>query len=258
MSYLSFTYVIVPVFLVAMLLLMSVGHRVGTHRIHEDTESVRMGLVSVETAVFGVLGLILAFTYSGASTRFELRRTVAVQEANALGTAWLRLDLVPQPAQADLKEKMRRYGRVHVAAYDALPDYNAFHAKLAQAKSMQSEIWVAAVAAVRDAPAPAAQLVLPAINDLIDMTGTREALAEVRTPGAILALLMVLAVACRFLAGYGLAGAKPTSRRLHMVGFAVVLTGVIYIVLDYDHPRMGLIRVDFADDALESAVSSMK
>jgi hypothetical protein len=258
MSYLSFTYVIVPVFLVAMLLLMSVGHRVGTHRIHEDTESVRMGLVSVETAVFGVLGLILAFTYSGASTRFELRRTVAVQEANALGTAWLRLDLVPQPAQADLKEKMRRYGRVHVAAYDALPDYNAVHAKLAQAKSMQSEIWVAAVAAVRDAPAPAAQLVLPAINDLIDMTGTREALAEVRTPGAILTLLMVLAVACSFLAGYGLAGAKPTSRRLHMVGFAVVLTGVIYIVLDYDHPRMGLIRVDFADDALESAVSSMK
>jgi len=258
MSYLSFTYVIVPVFLVAMLLLMSVGHRVGTHRIHEDTESVRMGLVSVETAVFGVLGLILAFTYSGASTRFELRRTVAIQEANAVGTAWLRLDLVPQPAQADLKEKMRRYGRVHVAAYDALPDYNAFHAKLAQAKSMQSEIWVAAVAAVRDAPAPAAQLVLPAINDLIDMTGTREALAEVRTPGAILTLLMVLAVACSFLAGYGLAGAKPTSRRLHMVGFAVVLTGVIYIVLDYDHPRMGLIRVDFADAALESAVAGMK
>jgi len=69
---------------------------------------------------------------------------------------------------------------------------------------------------------------------------------------------MLLAVACSFLAGYGLAGAKPTSRRLHMVGFAVVLTGVIYIVLDYDHPRMGLIRVDFADAALESAVAGMK
>ncbi|HSW84302.1 MAG TPA: hypothetical protein VLH12_12545 [Usitatibacter sp.] len=258
MSYLSFTYLIVPVFLAAMLVLMSIGHYVGTHRIHEDTESVRMGLVSVETAVFGVLGLILAFTYSGASTRFELRRTVAVQEANAVGTAWLRLDLLPQPAQADLKEKMRRYGRVHVAAYDALPDYKAFHAKLAQAKSMQSEIWVAAVAAVRDAPPPTAQLLLPALNDLIDMTGTREALAEVRTPGAIVTLLMLLTVACSFLAGYGLAGAKSTSRRLHMVGFAVVLAGVIYIVLDYDQPRVGLIRVDFADEALESAVSSMK
>jgi hypothetical protein len=258
MSYLSFTYLIVPVFLVTMLVLLGIGHRVGTHRIHEDTESVRMGLVSVETAVFGVLGLILAFTYSGASTRFELRRTVAIQEANAVGTAWLRLDLLPQPAQADLKEKMRRYGRVHVAAYEALPDYAAFHAKLTQAKSMQAEIWIAAVAAARDAPPPTAQLVLPPINDLIDITGVREALAEVRTPGAIITLLMLLAVACSFLAGYGLAGAKPTSRRLHMVGFAVVLTGVIYIVLDYDHPRMGLIRVDFADAALESAVAGMK
>jgi hypothetical protein len=175
MSYLSFTYLIVPIFLVAMLALMAIGHRVGTHRIEEDTESVRMGLVSVETAVFGVLGLILAFTYSGASTRFELRRTVAVQEANAVGTAWLRLDLLPQPAQADLKEKMRRYGRVHVAAYELLPDYAAYHAKLAQAKSMQAEIWTAAVAAVRDAPPPAAQLVLPPINDLIDVTGARGA-----------------------------------------------------------------------------------
>jgi hypothetical protein len=80
MNYLSFTYLIVPTFLVAMLALMASGHRVGTHRIEEDTESVRMGLVSVETAVFGVLGLILAFTYSGASTRFELRRTVAVRK----------------------------------------------------------------------------------------------------------------------------------------------------------------------------------
>ena len=257
-TYLSFIYLIVPLFLVAMLALMAVGHRVGTHRIAEDTESVRMGLVSVETAVFGVLGLILAFTYSGASTRFELRRTVAIQEANAVGTAWLRLDLLAPPAQADLKEKMRRYGRAHVAAYDALPDYAAFHARLAQAKSMQAQIWATAAAAVREAPPPTAQLVLPPLNDLIDVTGTREALAEVRTPGAIVSLLILLALACSFLAGYGLAGAKRMSLRLHMVGFAFVLTAVIYIVLDYDHPRVGLIRVDFADEALASAVAAMK
>jgi len=257
MSYQSHSYLIVPLFLVAMLVLLAIGHRVGTHRIEEDTEAVRMGLVSVETAIFGVLGLILAFTYSGAATRFELRRTVAIQEANAVGTAWLRLDLLAQPAQGDLKDKMRRYGRVHVAAYDALPDYPSYHAKLAQAKAMQAEIWTAAVAAVRDAPPPTAQLVLPPINDLIDVTGTREALSQVHTPGAIVALLLLLALACSFLAGYGLAGAKPTSRRLHMVGFAFVLASVIYIVLDYDYPRVGLIRVDFADEALEQAVAGM-
>jgi hypothetical protein len=134
----------------------------------------------------------------------------------------------------------------------------SINAKLAQAKSMQAEIWTAAVAAVRDAPPPAAQLVLPPINDLIDVTGAREALSQVHTPGAIVTLLILLSLACSFLAGYGLAGAKPTSRRLHMVGFAFVLTAVIYIVLDYDHPRVGFIRVDFADQALESAVAGMR
>ena len=114
------------------------------------------------------------------------------------------------------------------------------------------------MATVRDAPPPTSQLVLPPINDLIDVTGMREALSQVHTPGVIVTLLILLALSCTFLAGYGLAGAKPTSRRLHMVGFAFVVTAVIYIVLDYDYPRVGLIRVDFADEALESAVAAMK
>jgi hypothetical protein len=71
-------------------------------------------------------------------------------------------------------------------------------------------------------------------------------------------MLIALALAGSFLGGYGLAGAKPVSRRLHMVGFAIVLTAVIYIVLDYDYPRMGLIRVDFADAALSEAAAAMK
>lgn len=258
MPYLSISYLIAPVFFVAMLVLLSAGHWVGTNRMTEDTDCVRSGLVAVETAVFGVLGLLLAFTFAGASNRFDDRRVLAVQEANAVGTAWLRLDLVAPPARAELKEKMRRYGRTHVAAYEALPDYTTFHAKLAEAKAMQAEIWVAAVAAVRDAPPPIAQLVLPPINELIDVTSTREALSQVHTPGAILAMLVVLALACSLLAGYGLAGAKPVARRVHMAGFAIVLTSVIYIVLDYDHPRAGLIRVDFTNAILEATVAGMR
>jgi hypothetical protein len=227
-------------------------------RIEHETDAERVGLVSVETAIFGLLGLVLAFTYSGAASRFEQRRALTIQEANAVGTAWLRLDLLPAPAQPALREKMRRYGQVHVAAYDALPDWKAFEAKLAQAQAMQAQIWKDAVAATREAPPLAAQLLLPALNDMIDVTSTRQALVHVHTPGPIVATLILLALGCSLLAGYGLAGSKSMSRYLHMFGFALVVTGTIYIVLDYDNPRFGLIRVDFADAALAEAVKAMK
>jgi uncharacterized protein Usg len=242
----------------AMLGLLHLGYRLGERRRANESAEEIVGLVSIETAIFGLLGLVLAFTYSGAASRFEQRRVLTVQEANAIGTAWLRLDLVPQPAQDALKAKMKGYGRKHVEAYQLLPDFPAFEARLAEAKAMQAEIWKGAVAALRDAPAPATQLVIPALNDLMDITSTREALVQVYTPGPIVATLVVLALCCSLLAGYGLAGSKSLSRYLHMAGFALVVSGTIYIVLDYDHPRFGLIRVDFADAALGAAVAAMK
>jgi len=251
-------FVFTPALFVAMLLVLKLGFRLGTRRMGTETDAERVGLVSIETAIFGLLGLVLAFTYSGAASRFEQRRALTVQEANAVGTAWLRLDLLPASAQPALREKMKRYGRTHVAAYDALPDTKAFEAKLGEAQAMQAEIWKDAVAAVREAPPQAAQLVIPALNDLIDLTSTRQSMVHVHTPGPIVATLILLALACSLLAGYGLAGSKSMSRYLHMFGFALVVTGTIYIVLDYDNPRFGLIRVDFADAALEEAVKAMK
>ena len=244
--------------LVAILALLGIGHRLGSRRLAGETEQERVGLVSIETAIFGLLGLIFAFTYAGAANRFEQRRALSIQEANAVGTAYLRLDLLADAPKAVLKEKLRRAGSLQVAAYEALPDVAAFEAKLGQAKSLQAEIWDGAVAAAREGPAPTAQLLLPALNDMIDVTSTRESLVRVHTPGAILATLVVLALFCSVLAGYGLAGSRTLSRYLHMGGFAVVMTLTIYVVLDYDHPRFGLIRVDFADSALAATVAAMK
>jgi hypothetical protein len=250
--------VALPALFLAMLFLVKVGHRLGKRRATTETEFERVGLVSIETAIFGLLGLIFAFTYGGAATRFEARRAITVQEANNIGTAYLRLDLLPQAARDSLRAKMGEYGRTHLAAYDALPDRKAYTATLARAKAMQARIWDEAVAAVRDGPPHVALLLLPALNDMLDITVTHEAMVDVHTPGVVLAMLFALALFCSLLAGYGLAGSQSWSRYLHLVGFAFVLTAVIYVVLDYDYPRFGLIRVDFADQALRATVASMK
>src|SRR5205085_11711759 len=101
-------------------------------------------------------------------------------------------------------------------------------------------------------------LLLPALNDMFDLTTTHEAMVRVHTPTAILVMLNFLALCCSLLAGYGLAGAKSMSRYVHMLGFAVVVSATIYIVLDYDYPRFGFIRVGFADAALRATVAGMK
>jgi hypothetical protein len=242
----------------AMLALAIAGHRLGRRRHAGETDQERVGIVSVETAIFGLMGLIFAFTYAGAAQRFEQRRALTIQEANAIGTAYLRIDLVPEGARPALRGKVKRYAQGLHSAYDALPDEKGFERGLAQVRALQGEIWVDAVAALRDAPPVANQLLIPALNDMFDLNVAHEAVVRVKTPGAILATLVILAFICSLLAGYGLAGARPWSHFLHKAGFALVVTGIIYVVIDYDYPRFGLIRIDFADQALEATIAGMK
>lgn len=242
----------------AMLLLLVIGHRLGRRRLAGETDQERVGIVSIETAIFGLMGLIFAFTYSGAAQRFEQRRVLTIQEANAVGTVYLRLDLLPEAVRPALRDKVKRYARELLSAYDALPDEVRFKAALARGRTLQNEIWSEALAGLKDSPPAASQLLVPAMNDMFDANVNHEALVYTKTPTAILASLIILALICSTLAGYGLAGSRAWSRYLHMMGFAIVITGIIYIVLDYDYPRYGFIRLDFADAPLEMTIRGMQ
>ena len=88
-------------------------------------EGARAGLGAVDGAVFALLGLMIAFTFSGAASRLEVRRQLIVQEANAIGTAYLRLDLLPPGAQPGLREDFRQYVDARLAVYSKLPDIEA-------------------------------------------------------------------------------------------------------------------------------------
>ena len=79
----------------SMLVLLEIGRRIGLRRMAQDSEGARAGVGAVEGAVFGLLGLLIAFTFSGAASRFDTRRQLIVEETNDIGTAYLRLDLLP-------------------------------------------------------------------------------------------------------------------------------------------------------------------
>src|SRR5512137_431463 len=123
--------------LVGMVLLLELGRHLGRRRQSKDEERARAGLGAVEGAVFALLGLLLAFTFSGAASRFDARRQLIVEEANAVGTAWLRLDLLPANAQPELRDLFRRYLDSRLAVYQKLPDFQAARAELSNASALQ-------------------------------------------------------------------------------------------------------------------------
>jgi hypothetical protein len=134
---------------VGMLVLLEVGRRIGQWRAAMDPDAPRVEVGAMDGAVFALLGLLIAFTFASAASRFDTRRQLAVEEANAIGTAYLRLDVLPPDAQPALREQFRQYVDARIAAYRSFPDLSAVKAELARAVRLQGEIWAQAVAASR-------------------------------------------------------------------------------------------------------------
>jgi hypothetical protein len=206
------------------------------------------------------MGLLIAFTFSGAASRFDKRRDLVVQEANDIGTAYLRLDLLPAAAQPALRDSFRRYVDSRLAVYQVLPDLEAAKLKLAESKLIQDEMWARAVAATKLAEPngnATTSLMLSAINEMIDITTTRTVAAQTHPPPIIFWGLGVMVLASALLAGYGMAGSKERSF-LHFLALPLLMTGIIYIIVDLEHPRIGIMRLVQFDHLLVDVRESMK
>lgn len=234
-----------------MLMLFEVGRRIGTARLARDPDGVAQGAGPVEAAVFGLLGLLLAFTFSGAASRFEARRHLVAEEANAIGTAYLRIDMLPGDAQPKMRQLFHRYLDKRLETYRNVSDAAATQAMHSDAVALQGQIWTAAVSACRrpDAPAQAAMLVLPALNQMIDITTTRIVASRNHPPIVIFLLLAGLSLVSALLIGYVMCGTKVRSW-FYMLVVATTMSLTLYVILDLEFPRLGLIRVDAADQVL--------
>lgn len=241
-----------------MMLLLEVGRRIRLRIIARDAESPEAGLGVVEGALFGLMGLVIAFTFSGAASRFDERRHLIVEEANDIGTAYLRIDLLPESSQPQIREHFRQYVDARLETYRALPDWDAAMAWMAKSVELQGKLWSQSVAASRESVGPqAAMLLLPALNAVFDIANTRFWAAQLHPPLFIFALLAILALLCSLLAGFGMGGRKSRNW-LHVVAFAAILTLTVYVIIDMEYPRMGFIRVDSFDQALVDVRSSMR
>jgi hypothetical protein len=204
------------------------------------------------------MGLLLAFTFSAAVSRFEVRRQLIVQETNAIGTAYLRLDLLPPGDQPELREDFRRYVDARLSVYRKLPDLEASRAEMSKATALQGQIWSRAVAGCKELNSPAVtSLVLSSLNEMIDITTTRSVAIWSHPPAIIFVLLFVLVLASSLLAGYGMSAGRGHSW-LHMLGFAFTMALAVYVIADIEFPRVGLVRIAYVDQVLVDLRNSMR
>jgi hypothetical protein len=229
--------------LVMLLVALEFGFRAG-RRAATNTDPQAGGQVgAIQGAILGLLGLLLAFSFAAAGGRFLERQDLIVTEANAIGTAYLRADLLDEPHASELRAALKRYTehRIELATRlrQGLPPGAA-----AEVEGLHSGIWNAAIAGVT--ASPAAMLgVLPPVNEVIDLHSTRIAAGRKHLPMPVVGLLIACSVLSMGVIGYG-SGIGGRRRAPLTISLALLIATALWITIDLDYPRAGLLQLSDA------------
>jgi hypothetical protein len=216
-----------------------------------------MGSGTIEASILGLLGILMAFTFSGAHTRFEARRQLMVQETNAIGTAFLRLDLLTPEAKAETQKLFLEYIDNRIHFYDRLINPEAVINELKTTEKLQNEIWEFVINSTKESKETTSRILLiPALNEMIDIVTTRSVAAQSHTSVLIFLVLIAIMVICSVLSGLSMSKTGIFST-LYALIFALVTVITLYMILDLEYPRFGLIRLDYAHQALIDLKNSM-
>ncbi len=247
---------IVTWLLVFMLLSVELGYRVGRRKSATATEHIRSQVNTVLAAMLGLLALLLGFTYSLALQRYEDRSQAVVAEANAIGTTYLRAQLLPAGIRADIQGKLRQYVDIRVREGRlSLDDAAKDKALVQQGSSIAAQVWELAMQAVAKDDRPATTgLFIQALNDMIDSADRHHAALDRHVPESVLFLVFLTFVMTTAILGYA---SGVSSHRVTIPGITLVvlIALVVYLIIDLDRPRRGLIQVN--QESLLSAQRAM-
>jgi hypothetical protein len=183
---------------------------------------------------------LVGFAFSGAASRFINRQDIIVREANALGTAYLRADTIAEPQRGELKEALKEYttDRVTLLSREGREQIEPL---LAKVSGLHERMWQPAIEATQD-NAPLMAVVLPPINEVIDLHTIHLAMARRHLPIPIMTILMGTAAISIGMIGFG---NGRVGRRFSMLDsvYGVILAAALWMTIDLDYPGIGIIGV---------------
>jgi hypothetical protein len=207
---------------------------------HSADEPFDRHVVLVRTSTAALVAFLIGFAFSGAASRFVERLDIVVKEANALGTAYLRADTVSEPWRGELKAALREYTADRVKLL-SVEQRDQIEPLLAKVNGLHQRMWTAAIKATQD-NAPLMAVVLPPINEVIDLHATHLAMARRHLPLPIMAVLLGTAAIGVGLMGFG---NGRVGRRFSLLDsvYGIVLAAALWMTIDLDYPGFGIIRV---------------
>jgi hypothetical protein len=221
-------------------LALEIGYRVGRWRHVQTPDEKEQPVGAMVASILGLLALVLAFTFSLASSRFDARRQTVLAEANAIGTTYLRSRLLPEPQRSEIARLLREYVDVRIRAIEE----GKLEESLVRSEQLHEMLWVqTSGVAQKDSTSILTGVFIQSLNDLIDLHAERVQVGlRSRIPLVIWAGLLGLAMLSMAAVGYQ-SGISATSRSPAMPGLVLAFAIVLAIIADLDRPREGLIQV---------------
>jgi len=208
-------------------------------RPHDLPESVRADYGTIVGATLTLLGLLIGFTFSMATTRYDLRKSLEEAEANAIGTEFARLDFLPAADAGQLQGLLRQYTGLRIHFYTTLNSAELQRLNADTAR-IQNQMWALVARAAQLQASPLTALTSSGMNDVLNAQGYTQAAWWNRIPGAAWCLMFLIAVLSNLLLGYGL------HRRAVVLSVVLPLAVSIsfFLIADIDSPRGGVIRIN--------------
>lgn len=238
------SYFIAAVLFALMLAAILLGVALGNRQKRTETEESKNQANAVQGSLLGLLALLLGFTFSLSLGRFDQRSVEVVNEANAIGTAWLRTDLLSDTRRDDARTLLLQYAVSRIeAAQVSAADEVARGALLAQAEGIFADLWRLASTEAREVGNPVAMGFVSSLNDMIDALSNRDFAINRHVPELVLFLLFGTFILLGGVVGYSsaIAGVRPG---VPVYALMVLIVILVFLIIDLDRPRRGLIEID--------------
>jgi hypothetical protein len=215
------------------------GFRVGRWRQRRAEHEKETPVGAIVAAILGLPAFLIAFTFGMAASRFEARRGLVLDEANAIGTTYLRSALVPEPHRSEIRTLLRDYVEVRLRGTEP----GMAEPALARSEELQDRLWSQAVIIAEKSPTPITGLLIQSLNEVIDLHAKRVASGmRNRIPGTIWGALYFTVILAMVGVGY-YEGLVSKTRTLETLLLVVTFSGVLWLLADLDRPQEGLLKV---------------
>jgi hypothetical protein len=238
-----------------LIVLAEAGFRFGIAARRKNVKVAEGHSGSVQGAILGLLGLLLGFSFAMAVGRYDTRRSLAVDEANSIGTTWLRASFLSDAHHKEAKELLQEYTHLRLEAAKIPDDEAGLRHLFNRSNEIQSRLWQIADTEVAASPGPVSMSFVTTLNETIDLQTSRRAAGQNRVPTAVWLLLIIVAGCGAWASGYG-AGTGGHRSIFNQIVFPLLIGVVITLIADIDRSRKGLVSV--SQEPLRELYESMQ